>query len=175
MDVEGVLNESSGAVQDRRFRAEREARCDSCSGQTELCSGSPDQQRGVFTPRYQNVGPNRSRAALTLRDTELNPTAEGPAEPPECSAQSRVTNWPLSLEQRSHVQKGSGNASNGAFASLLQPQRTRGADQRAADASTMTSSSHNQPCYRRPGRVVFLEDDPYYVTMYHPGSVYVGE
>lgn len=159
MDVEGVFNESSGAAEERCFRADGEARKQrSRSGQTE-------QQRGVLTPRYQNT-----RAALTLGDTELNQNAEGPAEPPECSPQSRVKNWPLSLEQRSRVQEGSGSASNGASDSGLQPQQ--GADQ---SATAMASSSPNQPRYRRPGRVIFLEEDPYYVTMYHPGSVYVGE
>lgn len=154
MDVEGVFNQSSGAAEERRLRADREARRRSGSGQTE-------RQRGVFARRYQNT-----RAALTPGDTELN-------QPPECSPQSRVKNWPLSLEQRSHVQEGSGNASNGASDSGLQPQQ--GADQRAAGAALMASSSPNQPRYRRPGRVIFLEEDPYYVTMYHPGSVYVGE
>lgn len=175
MNVESGLNESGGAVEDRRFQAKREACRDSCSGQTELRLESPDQRHDVFTPCNQNmhVGPNKSHEVLTLSDMELNQKAEGPAELPECSSQSRVKNWPLSVEQRSHMQKGSGNTSNGAFDSLLQPQQ--GADQRAADTTPMASSLPNRPYYRRSDRVIFLEEDPYYVTMYHPGSVYVGE
>lgn len=175
MNMESVSNESGGAVEDRCFQAKRQARRDSCSGQTELRLESPDQQHGVFTPCNQNmhVGPNKSHAVLTLSDMELNQKAEGPAELPECSSQSRVKNWPLSVEQRSHMQKGSGNASNGAFGSLLQPQQ--GVDQRAADTTPTASSLPRRPYYRCSDRVIFLEEDPYYVTMYHPGSVYVGE
>lgn len=163
----------STRVEDRCFQAEREACRDPCSGQTEQRLQGPDPPHGVLhAPCSQNrhVGPNKSRAALTLSDMELNQKAEGPAEPPECSC---VKNWPLSVEQRSHIQKGSGNTSNGAFDSPLQPQQ--GVDQRAADTAPMASSLPNQPQYRRSDRGVFLEEDPYYVTMYHPGSVYVGE
>lgn len=154
---------------------------------------SPEQQRAPFpaslqwrtaqsecsnsdiAPRHQKLhpGPDKSRTAVNLSDTGLIQRAEGPAELPECSSQSRVENWPLSVEQRSRHPSGSGNNSNGVFDFLVRPQR--GVYQRAADATLMASPVPNQANYRRPARAVFLEEDPDYVTMYHPGSVYVGE
>lgn len=120
-----------------------------------------------------HLGQNKSHTVVTLSDMELNQKAEGPSELPECSSQSCVVNWPLSVEERSDIQNGSGNKSNGAFDFLVQPQE--GVYERAADTTLTASSLLKQPYYRRSDRVIFLEEDPYYVTMYHPGSVYVGE
>lgn len=186
-----TLKLSSGAVKDYCFLPKSEA----CQGlflsESKLHLQCPDQQQTVFpakcstsqtecstfviTPCNQNQhrGQNKSHAAVNLSDTGLNQTAEGPAKLPECSPQSWVGNWPLSVEQRSHNPNGPGNKSNGVFDFLAQPQRR--VYQRAADTTPMAWPSLNQPNYRQPDRAIFLEEDPYYVTMYHPGSVYVGE
>lgn len=191
MNVGSTLNLSSGAVKDYCFRSKSEACQESYLSESKLYLQRPDQQQTVFpakcstsqtkcskcdiTPCNQNPHPgqNKSHATVNLSDTVLNQTAEGPAELPECSSQSCVENWPLSVEQRSRNPNAPGNKSNGIFDSLVQPQQR--VYQRTADTTPMASPSLNQLNYRRPDRAIFLEEDPYYVTMYHPGSVYVGE
>lgn len=186
-----TLNLSSGTIKDYCFRPKSEACQGLCLSESKLHLQCPDQQQTVFpakcstsqtecstfaiTPCNQNQHPgqNKSHAAVNLSDTGLNQTAEGPAKLPECSPQSWVGNWPLSVEQRSHNPNGPGNKSNGVFDFLAQPQRR--VYQRAADTTPMAWPSLNQPNYRQTDRAIFLEEDPYYVTMYHPGSVYVGE
>lgn len=191
MNAGSTLNLSSGTIKDYCFRPQSEACQGLCLSESKPHLQCPDQQQTVFpakcstsqtecskfaiTPCNQNQHPgqNKSHAAVNLSDTGLNQTAEGPAKLPECSPQSWVGNWPLSVEQRSHNPSGPGNKSNGVFDFLAQPQWR--VYQRAADTTPMAWPSLNQPNYRQPDRAIFLEEDPYYVTMYHPGSVYVGE
>lgn len=191
MNVESTLKLSSGTIRDYCFRPKSKVCQESYFIESKLYLQCPDQQQIVFpakcstsqtkcstsdiTPCNQNPHPgqNKSYAAVNLSDTGLNQTAEGTAKLPECSSQSCVENWPLSVEQRSRNPNGPGNKSNGVFDFLAQPQQR--VYQRAADTTPMASPSLNQPNYRRPDRAIFLEEDPYYVTMYHPGSVYVGE
>lgn len=191
MNVESTLSKSCSAVNDYCFRSKSEACNNSYLSQTKLYLLSPDQQQAVFPARCSasqskcsksnitacnqnmHLGQNKSHTVVTLSDMELNQKAEGPSELPECSSQSCVENWPLSVEERSDIQNGSGNKSNGAFDFLVQPQE--GVYERAADTTLTASSLLKQPYYRRSDRVIFLEEDPHYVTMYHPGSVYVGE
>lgn len=192
-DVGSTLTQPCIAVRDYCSRSKSDCH-DSYLSQSKVHPLSPEQQQAHFPaslqcrtaqtkcskpditpPRDQklHLGPDKSRMAVNLSDTELIQRAEGPAELPECSPQSRVENRPLSVEQRSRSPNGSGNSSNGVFDFLVRPQR--GVYQRAADATLMASPVPNRANYRRPARAVFLEEDPYYVTMYHPGSVYVGE
>lgn len=174
MNAEGTLKSSRRAVEDYCFLAGREACQHSCSGQTDP-RGAPPAERSSLQAEGSDIAPRspNMRPVPTLADLALNEKAEGPAELPECSSQSCVRNWPLSVEQRPHVRKGSGNKANGPPDFLLQP--PQGASQRAADTPPMASSLPNRPNPPGPGRRIFLEEDPYYVTMYHPGSVYVGE
>lgn len=191
MNAGSTLKLSSGTIEDYCFRPKSEACQGLCLSESKLHLQCPDQQQVVFpakcstshtecstfaiTPCNQKLHPgqNKSHAAVNLSDTGLNQSAEGPAKLPECSPQSWVGNWPLSVEHRSHNPNGPGNKSNGVFDFLAQPQRR--VYQRAADTTPMAWPSLNQPNYRQPDRAIFLEEDPYYVTMYHPGSVYVGE
>lgn len=191
MNAESTLSKSCSAVKDYCFQSKSEACNNSYLSQTKLYLVSPDQQQAIFPVRCSaseskysksnitacnqnmHLGQNESHTVVTLSDIELNQKAEGPSELPECSLQSCVINWPLSVEERSDIQNGSGNKSNGAFDFLVQPQE--GVYERAADTTLMASSLLKQPYYPRSDRVIFLEEDPYYVTMYHPGSVYVGE
>lgn len=181
-NVKSILNQSNSAVRDCCFRSKSEACQDSYLSQSKLYLLSLDQQQVVFPAKCstsQSDSTQRSPAqykrhtAVNLSDTELNQTAEGPAELPECSSQSHVENRPLCVEQRWRSPNGSGNKSNGVFEFLAQPQQ--GVYQRAADTTPMGSPLLTQSNYRHPNGAVFLEEDPYYVTMYHPGSVYVGE
>lgn len=191
INVGSTLNLSSDAIKDYCFQSKSEACQESYLSESKLYLHYPDQQQTVFlpkcstsqtkcsksdiTPCNQNPHPgqNKSHATVNLSDTGLNQTAEGPDELPECSPQSCVKNWPLSVEQRSRNPNGPGNKSNRVFDFIVQPQQR--VYQRAADTTPMASPSLNQPNFRSPDRAIFLEEDPYYVTMYHPGSVYVGE
>lgn len=194
-NVGGTLNLSSGAIKDDCFRSKSQARQESYLSESKLCLQCPDQQQTVFpakctisqtkcsksdiTTCYQNPHPgqNKSHARVNLSDSRSNQTAEGPAELPECSSQSCVEKWPLSVEQRSRNPNGPGNNLNGVFDLLSRPQQGvhQRVHQRAAATTLMASPSLNQPDYRRPDRANLVEEDPYYVTMFHPGSVYVGE
>lgn len=191
MNVGSTLNRCSDALKDYCSRSKGEACQESRFSESKLFPQCSDQQqtglpascgpsqtkcsKSDITPCKQKLQPgqNKSQQAANPSNTGLNQTAEGPAELPECSAQSWVEDWPLSVEQRSRPPNGPGNKSNGVFDFLAQAQQR--VYQRAADATPMASPSLTQANYRRPDRVVFLEEDPHYVTMYHPGSVYVGE
>lgn len=183
-----TLTQSSNAIKDCCFRSRSEACQESYLNQSKLYLQCPDQQQIVFPAKCSasqtkcskssittcnHPGQNKSHATEKLGDTGLNQTAEGPAKLPECSAQSCVENWPLSAEQRSRNPNGLGSKTNGVFDFLVQPQRR--VYQRAANTTPMASALLDQPNYAFPDRAIFLEEDPYYVTMYRPGSVYVGE
>lgn len=174
MNVGRALNLSSGSIKDCCFRSKLQ-----CSDQQQTfipakCSTLQTKcSKSNITPYKQrsDAGQNKRHMTVNLGDTGRNQTAEGPAGLPECSSQSWGGNRPLSVEQRSRY--GLGNKPNRGFDLLIQPQQR--VYQGAADATPMALPPLNQPSYHRPGRAIFLEEDPYYVTMYHPSSVYVGE
>lgn len=186
MNVGSALNLSSGSIKDYS-----EACQESCLSASDLCLRGPDPQQTVVpakcstsqakcskshtAPHNQSLHSwrNKSHATVNVSDARPNQTAEGPAELPERSPQSRVENRPLSVGQRPRKSNGFGYASNGVFDFLVQPQQR--AYQRAGGTTPMAWPALNQTNYPRPEKAVFLEEDPYYVTMYHPGSVYVGE
>lgn len=59
----------------------------------------------------------------------------------------------------------------------LQSQPRHRVSQRPGETTTGASPLLHRPSYPPAGRALIMEDpeDPYYVTMYYPGSVYVGE
>lgn len=180
MNIRSTLIQSSNTMKDCCFRPKLVA-CQDLNDSTgklnpqcsDQCSSSQTKCSKSSITTCINPGQNKSHATKKLSDMGLNQTAEGPAELPECSPQSCVKNWPLSVEQRSRSPNGLGNKTNGVFDILVPPQRR--VYQRAANTTPMASALLNQPKYAFHERAIFLEEDPYYVTMYHHGSVYVGE
>ncbi|KAK9518648.1 hypothetical protein VZT92_022856 [Zoarces viviparus] len=68
-----------------------------------------------------------------------------------------------------------GISSKGVFGRPSQPQHR--VSQRPEETTTAASPPLRQPNYPPADKALIMEDpeDPYYVTMYYPGSVYVGE
>lgn len=115
----------------------------------------------------QHHGPYRGRTGSSCCHTGLNRTAGPPtthsSETYVGSGPPPVTEWPFNTHSSREVSD-----------SLLQPQH------RVQHRPAETLAGASPPLHRRPnhppaGRAFITEEDPYYVTMYYPGSVYVGK
>lgn len=113
----------------------------------------------------QHHGPYRGCTGSSCCHTGLNRTAGPPtthsSETHVGSGPPPVTEWPFNTHSSREVSD-----------SLLQPRH------RVQHRPAETLAGASPPLYRRPnhpptGRAFITEEDPYYVTMYYPGSVYV--
>lgn len=123
----------------------------------------------------QHPGQNKGHNEGPFGDTGLNQTAEVPRELPECPSEKCVVNWSPSVAQRPFNTSGFGISSKGVFDLLSQPQPRV---YQRPDETTMTALPPRGQSNDSPADRAFImeePEDPYYVTMYHPGSVYVGE
>lgn len=120
----------------------------------------------------QHPGQNKSHNEVRLSDTGLNQTAEVPRELPECPSEKCVVNWSPSVAQCPFNTSSFGISSKGVFDLPSQPQHR--VYQRLDETAFPPRHQSN---YSPADRAFIMEEpeDPYYVTMYHPGSVYVGE
>lgn len=119
----------------------------------------------------QHPGKNKSHNEVNLSDTGVNQTAGLPTKLPECPSEKCVVSWPPSAAQCPF----NTNSSKGVFDLPFQPHHRV---YQRPDETTMTASPpRHQPNYSPADRAFIMEEaeDTYYVTMYYPGSVYVGE
>lgn len=128
----------------------------------------------------QRPGRNKSHKEVNLSDTGLNQTASDchgvPTKLPEYPSEKCVVSWPPSVALCPFNTNSSGISSKGVFDLPSQPQHR--VYQRPDETTTTTASlTLQQPNYSPADRAFIMEEpeDPYYVTMYYPGSVYVGE
>lgn len=119
--------------------------------------------------RVKHPGQNKGHAEFDLCDTAVNQTAGVPTELPEHPSEKCVGSWPPSATQWPlHT-----DSSKGACDPLHQPQYRL---YHRPDETTMGTSTPQHPPNQPPTDTAFItEEDPYYVTMYYPGSVYVGK
>lgn len=119
----------------------------------------------------QHPGQNKSHNEVNLSDTGLNQTAGVPTELPECPSEKCVVSWPPSAAQC----RFNTNGSKGVFDL---PSWSHHTVYHRPDETTMTASPPPHQFNHSPTDRAFIveePEDPYYVTMYYPGSVYVGE
>lgn len=106
--------------------------------------------------------------------SEVNQKAGVPTEVPECLSKKCAVYWSLSVEQSPFNTKCSGISSKGVFDRPLQSQHR--VYQRPEETTTTASPPLHQTDYSPADRAFILEpEDPYYVTMYNPGLVYMGK
>lgn len=119
--------------------------------------------------RVKRPGQNKGHTEFDLWDTAVNQTAGVPTELPEHPLEKCVGNWPPSATQWPF----NTDNSKGDCDPLLQPQYRL---YHRPDETTMGASPPQHPPNHPPTDAAFItEEDPYYVTMYYPGSVYVGK
>lgn len=119
----------------------------------------------------QHPGPNESHNEVSVSDTGLNQTAEVPTELPECPSEKCVVSWPPSAAQCQF----NTNSSKGVFDL---PSWSHHRVYHRPDETTMAAFPPPHQFSHSPADRAFIveePEDPYYVTMYYPGSVYVGE
>lgn len=131
----------------------------------------------------QCPGPNKSHKEVNLSDIGLNqkdifaPSDRHgvPTKPPEYPSEKCVVSWPPSVAHCPFSTNSFGISSKGVFDLPSQPQHR--VYQRPDVTTTTTASLLLHQLNYSPADRAFMEEpeDPYYVTMYYPGSVYVGE
>ncbi|KAI3352450.1 hypothetical protein L3Q82_005404 [Scortum barcoo] len=128
--------------------------------------------------REQSPGRNKSHKAVNLSDTGLNQTASDhhgvSTKLPEYPSEKCVASWPPSVALCPFDTNSPGINPQGVFDPPSQPQHRD--YQRPDETTTATASLPlQQPNYSPADRAFIMEEaeDPYYVTMYYPGSVYV--
>lgn len=109
------------------------------------------------------------------QDTGLSEKPGVPTKPPECSLEDGVFSWQQSVTLCPFNTNRSGMSSEGVFNRPSQPQHQ--VYQRPDDTTMTASPNLQQAKYPQADRALIMDDpeDPYYVTMYYPASVYVGE
>ncbi|KAM3623040.1 uncharacterized protein V6R79_006166 [Siganus canaliculatus] len=129
----------------------------------------------------QHPGQSKTCKEVKHSDTALTQTdifapsdsQRGPAKLPEHPSEKCVVSWPPSVELCPFNTNRSGMDSKGVFdlPTLLQRTVYKSPDETA----TTTSLPIHRPNYAPADRAFIMEEpeDPYYVTMYYPGSVYV--
>lgn len=130
----------------------------------------------------QPPGPNQSHKEVNRSDTVLNPSDivaasdrhGAPTKPPEYPSEKCVVSWPPSVAHCPFNTNSFGLSSKGVFDLPSQPQHRV---YQRPDETTTASLPLQKPNYSPADRAFIMEEpeDPYYVTMYYPGSVYVGE
>lgn len=135
----------------------------------------------------QSLGQNKKQKEVKLSDTGLNQTDifappdhhhhSAPTKLLEYPSEKCVVSGPPSVARCPFNTNSSGTGSKGVFDLQSQPQHR--AYQRPEETTTSTTASlpPKQVDYSQAKRAFIMEEpeDPYYVTMYYPGSVYVGE
>ncbi|XP_071329375.1 neuronal-specific septin-3 isoform X2 [Trachinotus anak] len=131
----------------------------------------------------QPLGQNNNHNEVTLSDTRLNQTDHFappdhhrvPTELPERPSEKCVVSWPPPVAGCPSNTNSCGTGSKGVFDLPSQPQHK--VYQRPEESTTSTAASlpPNQVDSSLANRAFIMEEpeDPYYVTMYYPGSVYV--
>ena len=123
-----------------------------------------------------------SQRGENCRDTGPNQTGifapsghhEAPTKPPEHGSEKCVVSCSPPVARRPLNTNSAGIGSKGVFDLLSQPPRR---EYQRPDGTTTAPLPLHQPNYSPADRAFIMEEaeDPYYVTMYYPGSVYVGE
>ncbi|GLD69853.1 uncharacterized protein AKAME5_002117000 [Lates japonicus] len=136
----------------------------------------------------QSLEQNKKQKEVKLSDTGLNQTDifvppdhhhhhSAPTKLLEYPSEKCVVSGPPSVARCPFNTNSSGTGSKGVFDLQSQPQHR--AYQRPEETTTSTTASlpPKQVDYSQANRAFIMEEpeDPYYVTMYYPGSVYVGE
>lgn len=119
----------------------------------------------------QHPWQNKSHNEVNLSDTGLNQTARVPTKLPECPSEKCVVSWPPSAAPCQF----NTNSSKGVFDL---PSWSHHTVYRRPDETAMTAFPPPHQFNHSPADRAFIveePEDPYYVTMYYPGSVYVGE
>lgn len=112
-----------------------------------------------------------SSTGLNQTDMLAPPDLRGvPAKLPEHPSEKYVASWPPSVAHCPFSTDSFGLSSKGVFDRVYQSLEK-------TTTATTASSLLNQLNDSETGKVFFSEEseDPYYVTMYYPGSIYVGE
>lgn len=119
----------------------------------ENCSDTGPNQTGIFAPSCHH---------------------EVPTKLPEHGSEKCVVSWSRPVAHRPFNTNSVGISSKGVFDLLSQPQHR---EYQRPDGTTTAPLPLHQPNYSPADRAFVMEEaeDPYYVTMYYPGSVYVGE
>lgn len=121
------------------------------------------------------AGQNQNHNEVEVSDRELSQRTVF-APPDQCVMTTKLLkyhpekNWTLSPARGSFSANTSGITTNGLLPSTQQQRES----QRTEETKTMAALQPPDTAANR-GSIVEEPEDPYYVTMYYPGSVYVGE
>lgn len=139
-------------------------------------SSKPDEQSQKHLLDHEiRAGQNKNHKEVKLSHTRLN--QRDVFTPPEHHVMTTKLleyqpeeNWPLSVAHDPFSTNSSGITTKGVLPS--QPQH-RVCQRPEETMTTVSLQPHDSPAHR--AFIMEEPEDPYYVTMYYPGSVYVGE